>query len=188
MAEIRKMDRMAREILADSMASSIYGDCYDLALALYRDLDCELIGITDGKTIIHAGVILPDGKIYDGRGEVSAEEFLKPFKADGREMTTDVKEESLIASEKVTEDKIEFYLCRAQMLWPNLPWKTKTKSAGILDFLKDLEELSKKHKIWIRSSLTSVKPVLCEYQGDESYFAEPCIDGVNFFFDRSLVN
>lgn len=186
MAEIREMDRMAREIIGDSMAASIYGDCYDLALALRRDLDCELIGVTDGKTIVHAGVLLPDGKIYDGRGGITAEEFLRPFKAEGRQIITGVAEEILIASGKVNEYKIQFFLCRAKILWPNLPWKTKTRSAEILDFLKELEELCKKHKIWIRSSLPSSKPVLCEYHGDESYFAEPCVDGTDFLFDRAL--
>jgi len=186
MAEITEMDRMAKETLENSMAVSIYGNCYDLALALHRDIDCKLIGVTDGETIVHAGVLLPDGKIYDGRGEITAEEFLRPFKAENRRVVAGVTEEALIASGKVSEYKIEFYLCRARILWPDLPWKTKTKSAEILDFLEELEELCKRHKVWIRSSLSSAKPVLCEYQGDESYFAEPCIDGINFLFDRAL--
>jgi hypothetical protein len=185
MAEIREMERMAMEIITDLMAASIYGGCYDLALAFYKDIDCELIGVSDGERIIHAGIILPDGKIYDGRGEISRDEFLKPFNGDGRKIVS-VTKEQLISSGTVTEDKIEFYLCKAKTIWPGLPWKTKTRSAEVLEFLEELEGLCRKHKIWIRSSLPSAKPVLCEYYGDETFFAEPCVNGTEYLFDRAI--
>ncbi len=186
MAEIKKMDDQTTEMVKDVLASSIYGNCYDFALALYRNIDCELVGVDDNGDIVHTGVLLPDGRIFDGRGEVSPDEFIKPFKGNGRKIVTDITEEKLLASGTVTDDKMEFYLCKAQLVWPELPWKAKTMHSRIMDFLTELEALCEKHGVWIRSSLPTAKPVICERYGDETFAAEPCVDGINYLLDRVI--
>jgi hypothetical protein len=183
---IKKIDKIGKEFLTDFLESSIHGDCYPFAIALHRNLGWPIIGLFKKEKIIHVGVKSPDEKIWDGRGEVSEEELAEPFITSPYSIRH-VAEEELVATGTVDEYTIETLLEKAQIVWPDLPWKNGTPWDKVIAFADDLEKLSRKHKLWICGNNPMSLPMIFQGQDDETGYAiEPSIDGNAFTINRAL--
>ena len=75
----KKAPKSCVEVLTSFLAASIHGQCYHFAIALHYGLGWPIVGLVETKKIIHVGVRSPEGKIWDGRGEVSEKDFIDPF-------------------------------------------------------------------------------------------------------------
>lgn len=180
------MNESTREFLARLLEVSIFGSCYDFAVALYRGLSWPIVGLTDGVEIVHVGVKSPEGKIWDGRGEVSEEEFGKPF-TKNHYAICDVAEKELLATGKVREHMVEIFLRIAQENWPELSWKQVTRRERVIAFADELEALSRKHKLWICGTVPAMLPVIFEGYGDEAgYEIKLSSDGNAYMINRKL--
>lgn len=186
MTTIIEEDEFGREFLISLLATSIFGQCYPLAIALHRNLGWPMVGLFSDDRIIHAGVRSPEGKIWDGRGEVSQEEFTKPF-AYISNVIRDVTEEELFARNKVSEHLVDMMTEKAQVVWPELPWKYNTFQDRIIAFADELEMLSRKHKLWICGNTPMSLPIVFKGCDDEvGYAIKPTLDGVTYTINRKL--
>jgi hypothetical protein len=184
---VRKMEAMGEEFLSGMLEASIKGHCYFLAIALHRNLGWPIVGLTDNLRIIHAGVISPEGKIWDGRGEVSKEDFVRPFLFDDSFEVREVTEEMLLATGTVDDFGVEFILKKAQTVWPELPWKHGRYEDRIIAFADELEALSRKHGLWVAGAFPATLPIIFEGDGDEvGYEVQQTPDGNAYTINRML--
>ena len=140
-----------------------------------------------GDLVWHAAVRNPAGKLWDARGEVSEEEFGKPFDISPPYYIKPITEEKLVVTKSVSDMEIDFALKMSQAIWPDLPWKPTTLRGRVSSFAEELERISRKHRIWIRGCFPASLPVLAEGVGDEKgYKLEPTIDGLTYTINRSL--
>jgi hypothetical protein len=158
-----------REFLTD-LCQGMYldGSCYIFALAMHRALGWPIIGLMEGRTIRHALVRHPGGKLWDVRGPVPEEMAVAPFGLATYDFS-EVAEAELVTlchGEEHVEYKVEMAERMAQSLWPNLPWKSSQKER-LQEFADGLEELSRRTGVWIRSPVPGCPPVLAPGLGDE---------------------
>ncbi len=181
-----KISEEVKRFLSDLLAASIHGSCYEFAVMMHRNLDWPLVGLIENFQIIHVGVKSPkDELIWDGRGGLSQTDSMEPFKKEG--LKFEYIEESDLISHKISDRVVEIFLEKAQLLWPELPWKKPTKLEIIELFAKDLEELSRKYRLWICSPISSGPPVIFKGVGDEKgYELTLSEDGNAFFINRKL--
>lgn len=185
------MDKIGLNFLTALFQESIYGDCYHFAIALHRSLGWPIVGLANFakiSIIIHAGVKSPNGKIWDGRGELEEEKFIEPFtKKNKSYVILNIEEEDLIATGTVKESRIDFFQKKAQVLWPKLPWKSKTFQDKVTDFANELETLSRKHKLWVCGTVPTNLPIIFEGFDDEvGYEIKPTSDGNGFTINRMI--
>lgn len=181
----------SQQFFLDTMAATIHGNCYPVAIALHRGLNWPLIGLTNGEDIIHAGVRAPSGMPWDGRGEITEEEFRKPFSTLLSFTIQDISENDLFnKSSPPIESWVELMLRRAQLAWPSLPWKIPTPQNRVMAFANELEELSRKHGFWVCGMTPTSLPVLFECQNSEAsdYKVELTVEGNAFTINRTLEN
>jgi len=164
------------------------GECYAFALALHRGLGFPLVGLMSGKVIRHAGVRTPGGALMDIRGEVSPEEFGDPCEVPLPYEIKEITEEDLKAQRPVQERAIENAMLLIEKIWPGLPgWRGSDFRRRAQAFMEGLEELSRKHGVFIRAPFPTTRPVLCDVFGDEQGYAVwPTLNNHEFFFDRDL--
>lgn len=183
---VKEIDKIGKEFLTDFLESSIHGDCYPFAIALHRNLGWPIIGLFKKERIIHVGLKSPDEKIWDGRGEISEEEFAEYFITSPYSIRH-VTEEELIATDMVDEYTIETLLKKSQLIWPNLPWKNDTPLDKVIAFTDDLEKLSRKYKLWIYGNTPTSLPTIFQGQDDETGYAiRPSINSGAFTINRVL--
>lgn len=179
-----------RKFLFEAMAATILSNCYPVAIALHRGLEWPLIGITDGEDIVHAGVRAPNGMLWDGRGEITEQEFEKPFlKLSSFFTIQSISENDLfIKSSPAIECWVEVMLKRAQLAWPDLPWKIRTPQDQVMAFANELEELSKKYGLWVCGMTPTSLPVVFECQDNEAarYEVELTAEGNAFTINRTF--
>jgi len=185
---VKKISEEAENIIKHFLSASVYGQCYCFAIALHRNLGWPIVGILKGENIIHAGVKSPEGKIWDGRGEVLEKEFFEPFKLLKKYPIINVKEERLIYTGKVSEELVELYKEKAQAVWPDLPWKNQTYQQKVVAFTEELEALSRKYKLWITGPYPAKKSVILEGFDDEVGYEIELTggDGTTHTIDRKL--
>lgn len=167
---ILELNKEERKDLIEFLSASIRVSCCEFALALSANLDWPLIGLFDEKEqIIHVGVRSPQEKIWDGRGEVSEEEFIEPFIVRGRNyLIREIDKSEIEAS--ASKHFIGMLLEKAQLLWPDLPWKKDKIQDRFVKFAQALEEISRKYGFWI--SGTGPFPfanVYEEFGGEDGY-------------------
>ena len=167
MATMTKRSEEGVKFLADMLKCTIHGQCYYFALALHRGLEWTLVGLMEGETVVHAGVRSPEGKFWDGRGEISVDEFVRPFTRDDSWVISEVTEVMLVRK-IVQEHLVEYFQKKAQGVWPELPWKTTSCQEQISSFADELEALSRKHGLWIYGSIPTMLPMVAEGYGDEA--------------------
>lgn len=166
------------------------GHCYALAIALSRGTGWPMVGLMEGKVIRHALVVKPGGLLWDARGGVIGEaEIARPFNIKPPYELRPVSEDDLNAIKPIGEAMIESVLRKAQVVWPELPWRRDTPRARVLAFTCDLERLSRKHGLWVRACFPATPPVIAEGVGDErGYKLEQTVDGLSYTIDRVIGN
>ena len=163
------------------------GECYAFAIALNEGLGWPMVGLMSGKEIRHAAVRRPDGKLHDARGPVSEQQFGHPFCfAPPYDLRTVTAEDLIRAGEPNGPRKFSIDMARrtAEALWPELPWENSLASK-VSAFAEELEALSRKHGLWIRSSVPTAASMIAIGLDDEGgYELRPTVDGVTFTIDR----
>lgn len=168
------------------------GECYAFALALHRGLGWPMVGLMDGKVIRHAAAqpALRTLQLYDVRGVTNlfGEEFGRPFGIKPPYDLREVSEEDLRAVRPIHERTIERAAYWAEVMWPHWPWK-QGYAIRAKAFADDLEKLSRKHGLWIRSVTPTLRPVLARSKGDELGYTISMTDGdTAFTIDRRLTD
>lgn len=166
-------------------------NCYEFAVALHRGLGWTMVGlINDSKPnewIRHVALLQPDGKLRDVRGEISLEEFGTHLDdVNPPYVTCPVTEDDLLGIRPVAEAKISLARRLAEALYPELPWYSGQQKQ-YKEFADELEKLSRRTGVWIRSSIPACPPALAQGYGDEKgYVLKQTIDGFGFTIDRVL--
>ena len=185
---LKKIEPENYEILHSMIVGAcLDGDCYTLAIALSRGTGWPMIGLMENNIVRHAAVHNPDGMFWDARGAVSEEQFGQPFGTPPPYNLKPVTEVELVAIKPISEFAIDFVLKMSQAIWPDLPWKPDTLKARVIFFVEELEELSRKHNLWIYGCIPTSLPMIAEGQGDESgYKLEPTMDGLSYTINRII--
>ena len=164
------------------------GKCYAFATALHQGLGWPIIGLIIAKGVIrHVGVQGPDGELYDARGFVPKGKFEEPFgfpcPYDLRPVTiNDLRRAGESCEER--ERSVRMARKMAETLWPELPWK-ESLAGRVSAFASELEELSRKHGLWIRSPVPAAAPLIAVDDEDaEGYILRPTVEGIAFTIDR----
>ncbi|HBI50598.1 MAG TPA: hypothetical protein DDY21_01980 [Candidatus Moranbacteria bacterium] len=165
------------------------GECYAFAIAMHRCLSWPMIGLMQGELIRHAGVVDPDGNIWDCRGKVGEKEFGEPFlDIKFPYETRPITEEQLKVVAPLLSNRepfIESLSKKAQMVWPELPWKSDTLVVRVRAFAEELEALSRKHSLWIYGNLPTALPAIAEGDGEEKGYALKAVMG-GYMINRSF--
>ena len=167
------------------------GLCYEMAIALHRTSGWKMVALNYGHPERHAAVRDPGGQLFDVRGRAaSEEEFGKPFGAAPPLDLREVTEEELRLVRPISEVQIRRAMFFVELLWPELAQNEKsTRLFRHVQFVNELEALSRRHGIWIRSPVPAVPtwPVLAEADGSETgYELQPSEDGNAYFVNRSF--
>lgn len=181
------VDKETKAIIKGILEASIYGQCYPFAIAMHRGLDWKIIGLFRGEDIIHSGVRSPEGMIWDGRGVISEEEFIRPYSNASKESIRDITEEDLFSRDEVSDHMIESFLEKAQAMWPDLPWKGEIWRQRVVAFTEELEAISRKYKLWVCGPVPAALPVLFRgYDDEKGYQLSMMADGVTHSINRDL--
>lgn len=182
-----------RKLLHDLLKNIFLdGECYAFATALHEGLGWPLMGIvgTDG-VVYHAAVLAPDERFFDARGYVELRNFRDPFALPERTMVQPVTLEMFARNGEpalAREHSVASARRMAEAVWPELPWKDSTAALAIR-FLDELEALSRKHGLWVRSPYPAARPHLALSGDDEGgYELRPTDDSFSFTFDRYLTD
>ncbi len=141
------------------------GECYAFAIALHRGLSLPMVGLIVDGVIRHAAVKLREDVYFDSRGEISLREFGAPFARPPYAIQA-ITEEDLRNVRPVPEQTIALARRRAESLWPDLSWENSAQDR-VLSFATELEELSRKQGIWIRSPFPAARPMLAFYTDED---------------------
>lgn len=187
-----KEDPRSHETIRDlCIGIFLDGECYAFATALSVGLGWPMIGLMDGKVIRHVVVQDHDGNLHDARGLIKEEEFglggpfgLKPPYDLRKVSASDLVRDG--ESSEVRANTVRRARMMAETIWPELPWRNSF-AARATAFADELETLSKKHGLWIRSPVPAAAPLLAISHDDEDgYTLRPTIDGITFTIDRRL--
>lgn len=182
---LKELHEKDRAMLHD-FARGIFldGECYAFAIALHHGTGWPVAGLIYRDVIRHAAVERPDGLLQDVRGPVSREEFSKPFSISPPYEICVITEHDLYAAREIKPMAIDLASRMAQALWPDLPWRDGLHKRAVA-FLNDLEIISRKHGIWIRSAVPGSPPLLAQESNDEGgYVLSPTIDALTYTIDR----
>ena len=186
---IERLGKEADEFLRQ-MCKGIYldGECYAFAIALHRRIGWPIVGLLDDETVRHAVVSCDslhiDDEYFDARGGVVEVDLGRPFEMRPPYNLQYVTEEDLFAIRPIQDASIHRAARMAELLWPDLPWKNSWVSK-IRAFAEDLESVSRKHGLWIRTAVPGSPPMLAEAGGDESgYLFRPTDDSMTYSVNR----
>jgi hypothetical protein len=160
------------------------GQCYAFAIALYLGTGLPLVGLMEGKEIRHAGVRGEDGLIYDVRGAFMDADFGRDY-LHPPYIICDISMTDLRRRKPIEDGALHRARRLAEALYPTLPWQNSLETQ-MLAFASELETLSRKHGIWIRSAYPTARPHLSLGDGEETgYRLFYTADGHGLTFDRS---
>ncbi len=160
----------------------LHGNCYFFAVALHRGLGWPIFGLIDGQgAAVHAVVRSPEGEYYDVRGKVEEKNIGKPFDLSGPHTLMPVTEEILrLGMEDVGRELhgpgVNVATEAAHFLFPFLPWKEETFFSRVRRFAEELEILSRKYNLWLRSSFPGQPPCISQGVGEESGYDISLLD------------
>jgi hypothetical protein len=186
---IKQLSDEDKRCLQD-IAGGMYqdGECYAFAIALNRGLGWPILGLMDGEVVRHVAVYGIDHKLHDVRGAFKQDDpkFGRPFGIGLPYTLEPVTEDDLRAIRPVHERTIRRALRFAECIWPELPWK-EARSEKVRAFANELEEVCRRHGVWLRSAYPAAKPIVSEAVGDEvGFIIEPTQDGIAFTIYRQL--
>jgi len=186
MIKIKELEPEYREATHSFLVGvCLEGGRYAFAIALSRGLGWPMVGLFHKDEIRLAAVSGPDGTLRDVVGLVNEAELGKQF---GIYELRPITEEDLKTVEPIDEYLVQSILRKAQIVWPDLPWKPDISLRSKVDsFAKELEQLSRKHGFWIYGNFPTALPIITEEHGEEAgYELRPTMDGFSFFFNRFL--
>ncbi len=176
------------------MCAGLYldGQCYEFSIAVHRGLGWPLVGLNHRDVVRHAAVLCPNGYLFDARGMVKPDGcFGEPFGLEPPYIISYFEKESEFRKtlpRPVHTGGIRIAERMSAALWPKFPWKKETFQGRVVAYLKEIEEVSRKHKLWIRAPVPAQPPVIAEGEGDElGYVLRPTDDGITYIFERRLV-
>ena len=173
--------RVLHEIL---LAGCLDGNCYEFALALHRDFGWPMVGLMDGSVPRHVLIRDPDGVLRDVRGRLEKTEIGRPFGMRPPYDLQDITEKDILKTRPVRERSIATARQLAEKVWPELPWKS-TEAARMKAFADELETLSRKHGLWIRSAIPAAPPMISEGDDMEAgYTLVPTVNCGGYQIDR----
>lgn len=182
---LRRMDeKAARELYLLCTSSYLEGECYEFSLALHHGLGWPMFGLMKDEEIRHTVVQNPKDKTwYDARGLVSEERLGEPFALPSPNIVP-VTEEDLRKQRPLYERDIQKAAEMAEVLWPDLPWKNSFRER-VRQFTEELEELSRRHGLWLRAILPAQPPLITSNDGEETgYVIQPSNTGTTYAIDR----
>jgi hypothetical protein len=171
---IKPLNQRDRKFVHE-LAGGVYldGECYAFAIALHRGLGFPMVGLVqDDGVVRHAAAYSSlNHKIYDVRGahEQDSEEFGRLFGFAPPYNLEQVTEERLLKQRLVHERSIEKAAEFAEMLWPELPWQNSFADR-VKAWAEDIEKISRKHGVFFRSPLPTMRPIVSRMLGDEAGF------------------
>jgi hypothetical protein len=126
----------------------LHGQCVALAIAIHRRTGWPLVASRGRRReLLHAGVRTPSGLCMDIRGEVGERDFMALHGADH---VTPADEATLLEEDpKIGEGAIRQADERLALLFPGLPGPD-ARLTRIEAFANDLEEVCRRHGIWLR--------------------------------------
>ncbi len=166
------LKRIDRNFLISQMyCDYVFGKCYEFAIALHEGLALPLVGVQVGDEIIHAGV-QPDADTYrDVRGDQDMAGFVRGFDVSAGFIVRPTTREELeqLYVQKIRVELSREFVNRARMhaesIWPEWKWKD-SKVARVAQFISDLENLCRRHGLWIREQFPANPAII--YFGDEA--------------------
>jgi hypothetical protein len=174
------------------LARHLDGECYAFAIALSRGLGWPITGIMHKGEIRHAVVCSPAGVFFDARGMVSEKELGEPFGLEAPYELVPIKQTDLFdlrfggVLSEIAEQELRIIQDYAELVWPDLPWLSP-RSARFLAFVDELEQLSRKHAIWVFAPTPGQRPPLTIGEGDEKgYVLSPTLNNTIWTVDRCL--
>lgn len=185
---VKKLPRQDRlRLWALIRESCLHGQCYSFAIVLHRALGWPMMGIIAGKDIPHVVVRQPDGTYRDSRGVITEEQIGEPFGIRPPFTLAQVSEEELRSRQpSIHEIYLSSLETKMRAIWPRLPWPPSSRERA-LEFLGELEALSRRYGFWIRSSTPGAPPFVSEARGEEvGYSAQLDILGSEYYFDRAF--
>ena len=111
---------------------------FEMACALHRGLVWELVALEHEDEIKKAAVRHPDGGLFDARGHISDEEFLKDYD-DGVIISFTLEAQLNLKTRLIVERDITEAGKLAMCQWPDLPWHKDTQIKHLLGW----------NRIWI---------------------------------------
>jgi hypothetical protein len=165
------------------------GQCYEFALALSEELGWPIVGIMvneGGKEIIrHVALLTPAGTYFDARGHVGVDTLTEPFGVREYFLKPNLVRADMEAVRTIYDNSIRLARKLAESFWPDLPWK-ETRAMQARHFLADLEELSRKHGIWVFGNLPTEQPGLSfsDSQDEAGYTLKYNATGLSMCFSR----
>ncbi len=186
--QINKPDPDIEEFLKGLLRQTyLDGQCYELAIALNRGLDWELVGLLQEHVVRHAAVRHPEGGYFDARGHVTEDEFIKPF-GNGTITTFNLQDDLRRLTRPIPEHSIMMAGKLVMSAFPYLPWKHESYISAIREFVEDLEKLSRKHGFWLIGQLpasSSWPRIVVAHDDEEGYEIEPIGNG-DYVINRKL--
>lgn len=180
-----------REILHSMLVGRcLDGQCYEFALALRRLTGWSLWALSSHEHAIrHLLVKDEEGVLWDVRGPLrDLQEIGQPFGVDQPYDLYEVTVDDIRRVRRIDADAIETCMRVIEVLWPNVA-RTESRMRRQEAFLRELEELSRAHGIWVRAPTEAqhMWPILTEAFGEEvGYTMAPSLDANAYMFHRRL--
>ncbi len=163
--------------------------CYAFAVALHRGLGWPLIALEfENSGGWQVGVKAPDETFWDARGQGAKTDMGGPFSLRSSYRPRIIEESVLSAVRPLEEHAIAEARQLAEVIWPELPWKNGTHSSKILAFMDELEELSRKHGVWIRPSFPGAQPFVVPGSGNEQGYEVAYTNNAQFLMLKQILH
>lgn len=157
MATVKPID-VSTQTLFNHLLTKYLDDLnFEFACAMHRGLKWELVALEHEEAIKKAAVRHPDGGVMDARGHMSDDEFKNGFEDSvivsfPLEADLNLRTRSIVPKDIFEAGKL------AMSVWPELPWNKDTYVFNMMNFVNDLEKLSRYHDFWIRDTLNIITP------------------------------
>ena len=164
---IEPLAETERDSLFNSPPFNEGGACLELALALHEGLGWQLMQIETDGAIRQCCVQQPDGVLFDLLRPMEPENLEVRFGPDHfvRAVAADwVKREYEVSTDAIAQAHWWAWCVR-----PDLPWQSDP-SQQYADFAAELDQLCRKHGVYLRASLTTQPMVVAPLNGGELGF------------------
>jgi hypothetical protein len=165
-----------------SLGGYLEGHCFVFAISVARGTGAELVCIEQEGAILHAGVRGASKEFRDLRGELSAEEFVRPFVSGSQFSIRGTTEKELMqyaesAQAPISEEMLVRARNHAESLWSEWKWK-ESHLRHMLAFAEELSALCKRYGVWMREGVYTCPPVVYPSDGELENFELEAVPNV----------